>query len=284
MIRNKSAFNLLYYSHSFLILPAMVISTTINVVLTQQITWGAIILLGLSTFLTYSIDNLIDWKKDQANYQDEAALIKKYHRVTYFLIVLSLLGILWIIFSTNTILLVSLTLLGSAVIMTTARFLAYRKLDRRNPETFSGFVLNRLFISLVWSIVCVFLPLWYAGTALDNKAWSALIYIFPLIFIYAVLWKLEKTDTVLREEILASPVWLILKVLSIWVALWSLSSTLMGRFPLTNLFNLLSPGVIFILLCKWPHSWENARKHITWFTFWLVLTCLISLIGHLIFS
>ena len=284
MKSTKPTFNLLYYSHSFLIFLAMIISATINVVLTQQITWGAIILMGLSTFLTYSIDNLLDWKKDQANYQDEAHLIKKFHKITYFLIGLSFLGILWFIFSTNTILLVSLVLIGSAVIMTTARFMAYRKLDRRNPETFAGFIFNRVFVASVWSIVCVFLPLWYAGIAIDSRAWSVLVYIFPLIFIYAVLWRLEKTESALRKEILASPVWWFLKVLSIFAGLWLLSSTIMGRFPIINLFNLLPPIAIFYLLLKWPRSWENARKDIAWLTFWMVLTCLVSLAGHLIFS
>lgn len=282
MKQKKSIFNLLYYSHIQLVVAAMIITASINVIVTDNIPWGAVLLVGLSTYLTYSIDNLIDWKKDKLNYQNEVPLIKKYHKFTYFLIGLCLLGILLIILSTSTAFMISMALLGSSVVISTARVTAYRKLNSHNPETFYGFILNRIFISLVWTNVSVFLPLWYMGLPIDSQAWSAFIYTWQLIFIYAVLWRLEKTEGSLRERIVASPLWTVLKVLSITAGLWPVYSVLVGRFPIQNLFNMLPPLAIFILLHRWPASWEKARRQISLFTLCLTLCCLFTMIMHLI--
>jgi len=282
--QKTSIFNLLYYSHIQLVVAAMIITASINVIVTGNITWGAVSVVGLSTYLTYSIDNLIDWKKDKLNYQNEVLLIKKYHKFTYFLIGLCLLGILLIILSTSTAFMIGMALLGSSVVISTARLTAYRKLNSRNPETFYGFILNRIFISLVWTNVSVFLPLWYVGLPINSQAWSAFIYTWQLIFIYAVLWRLEKTEGSLRERIVASPLWTVLKVLSITAGLWPVYSVLVGRFPIQNLFNMLPPLAILILLNRWPASWEKARKQIFLFTLCLVICGLFTMIMHLIFK
>ena len=121
MPKKNQIFNLIYYSHIHLVIMAMVMTIAMNFVLTQHVSWQAVLLIGLATFVTYSLDNLVDWKKDKPLYPDESILIKRYQRVSIVLIILSLIGIMWIMLTTSAATTLTLVFLPSRAITPTGR-------------------------------------------------------------------------------------------------------------------------------------------------------------------
>jgi hypothetical protein len=199
--KKNQIFNLIYYSHIHLVIMAMVMTAAMNFVLTQHVSWLAVLLIGLGTFVTYSLDNLVDWKKDKALYPDESILIKRYQYVSIVLVVLSIIGIGWIMLTTSAQQTMALVFLAVIAFLSTIRIASFRRADTLKVQTFTSFFINRVFISLVWSVVCIFVPLAYEGLSVTWQAWSSLIYLWPLVFVYAVNWKLEKSDPYLRSAL-----------------------------------------------------------------------------------
>jgi len=112
-------FQFVYYTHTPLVVLAMVLTGTISAVLFQRLSLQVIVLVGLSTYFTYSLDNLFDWKKDQTHYQNIEGMIQIYHKVTYLLIPSTAVGIFLLILQSSNELRIGILLLGAAVAMST---------------------------------------------------------------------------------------------------------------------------------------------------------------------
>jgi hypothetical protein len=170
-LTRRQVFHLFYYSQLPLVIIAMVLTGSISVVLYGLINWQAVLLVGLSTFFTYSVDNLIDWKKDRAHYQTIAPMAKICHRISYILIPASAIAVILLILNSLENLRIGVLLLGASVAIGVTRFSSYRSGTPTNSNGVVDFILNRFFISLIWTIVCVFIPIWYnqnPGTTKNN--------------------------------------------------------------------------------------------------------------------
>lgn len=241
----------------------MLISILVHQVLLGQVNWQAVLLVGLCTYLTYSLDNLFDWGKDQENYPDEQKMIRRYQRISILLMLLSLAGVLWILFESTSLVKVGLLLLGALVLVATARLSIYRSLKKQHPETPTRFILNRVFITTVWTMVCVFLPILFAQVPIKHTAWHLFGILWLLIFCYAVIWKLEKTEPALATRLVQSRLPLWLNGLCLSAALLIIIDVLAGFFPARSLIFLVFPISSFFFLRRILHPWQRSRRIVT---------------------
>ena len=280
----SQVFYLLYYSHITLVVLAMVLTGSISAVLYGQIKWQAILLVGLSTYFTYSLDNLIDWKRDLTRYQKIQELVQIYHKVTYLLIPTAAIGILILTFVSSNELRIGILLLGAAVAMGTTRFSIYRENSSSPSQSILSFVLNRLFITTIWTTVCVFLPIWYYNSEIISRTWNAFFYIFCLIFPYAVLWKIESSVELLQKKILGSIIMRVLVSFPIISMIIVMIEVITDASPIVNLFNLIPPIAIITALIIIVRNANELRKKISLLTIILILLCSLSALMHLIFG
>ena len=284
MPKKNQIFNLIYYSHIHLVIMAMVMTTAMNFVLTQHVSWPAVLLIGLATFVTYSLDNLVDWKKDKVLYPDESILIKRYQRISIVLIALCLIGILWIMLTNSAATTLTLVFLAAVVLLSTIRIAAYRRVDSTRLPSMAQFFVNRVFISLVWSGVCIFVPLLYEGVPVTWQPWSSLTYLWPLVFVYAVIWKLEKSEPYLRSALNTSSLRIYLQHLCLLTTLIPITNVILGKITPRSLVNILPGLAIFILLEKLHLEWKISRQQLLRIAMILGGVILVVFLIHLIFG
>jgi hypothetical protein len=282
--KKNQIFNLIYYSHIHLAIMAMVMTAAMNLVLTQHVSWLAVLLIGMATFVTYSLDNLVDWKKDKVHYPDETILIKQYQRISIGLFVLCLVGIFWIMATSSTLLTMALAFLAVIAFLSTIRIASFRQMDTIKVQTITSFFVNRVFISLVWSVVCIFVPLGYEGLPVTWQAWSSLIYLWPLVFVYAVIWKLEKSDPYLRCALNTSILRVYLQFLCLLTTLIPITNFILGKITTRSLVNILPGLVVFILLEKWHLDWKMTRKQLVRIALIMAGVILVIFLIHLVFG
>ena len=271
-----------YYTHTPLVLLAMVLTGSISAVLYANINWQVILLVGLSTYLTYSLDNLIDWIKDKPHYGNIEDMIQIYHKITYILIPSAGIGIIFLVIYSSNELRTGILLLGAAVAMSTTRFSNYRENSTHDSTKLLGFFLNRLFISFIWTTVCVFLPIWYNNLQIMPLTWHTFLYMYFLILSYAIIWKLEKSETVLQKRIFTSKIPIFLAILPLFSMFLVVYDTLIGIAPLHNLVN-IAPAIAcmvgIIRICQNPF---NLKSKISLMTIILIILCSISAGVHLL--
>lgn len=278
----RNHFKLLYYSHIPLVFLAMVLAGTISAVLYQRINWQVILLVGLSTFVTYSLDNLMDWNRDKFHYESIQKAIERYHKVTYGLIGAAGAGIILLVFNSSNELRIGILLLGAAAAMNTTRFLVLKEHNKKNTERIIPFFLNRIFISLVWTTVCVFLPIWYDNRPIMPLTWHTFIYMYVLILSYAVIWKLEKSPFSLQKKVFSSRIPAALAGLTLLPMLVVVLDILRDYAPLHNLVNLAPPIACLIGLVKISSHPFNLQLKISLMTVILIVLCSFSAAIHLI--
>lgn len=272
----RQIFLLYYYSQLPIIITAMVLTGTINAVLYQYVDFQVVFLVGLATFLTYSVDNLIDWHRDVSRYAHITRYVKIYHKLTYVLIPFSALGIIFLTCQSSNELQIGMLLLGATAVMGTTRLPNHRANSGNTGESVQQFIKNRLFFSTIWTIVCVFLPIWYSGRMLTPRTWTIFLYLFCLVIIYAILWKFEKSAYTLKRKLLDSGVFRILAVFAGMAMLLVIFDILSRLAPLYNLVNLLPPIVSIIYLKRITQTPVFLRRKISQYTAPLVLLCTIS--------
>ena len=274
----------IYYTHTPLVLLAMVLTGTITAVLYGTITWQVILLVGLSTYLTYSLDNLFDWTKDKSQYENLERLIKSYHKITYILIPGAALGIFFLVIQSSNELRTGILLLGAAVAMSTTRFSNYREKSTHDSQTMLGFFLNRLFISFIWTTVCVFLPIWYNNLKIMPLTWHTFLYMYSLILSYAIIWKLEKSETALQKRIFKSKIPTILAMLPIFAMFLVVYDILSGIAPRHNLVNLAPAIACLIGIIRISRNPFNLKRKISLLTILLIVLCSLSAAVHLLLA
>jgi len=254
----------------------MVLSGTINATLYQRLNFQVIILVGMATFLTYSIDNLIDWHKDASHYASITQFIRIYHKLTYFLIPLAGLGILYLIYQSSNELQIGILFLGAAALMGTSRLPARHENSANKTESFQHFMINRFFISAIWTTVCVFLPIWYNSSILTPRTLTIFLYLFCLVFIFAVVWKFEKSAYTLKRKLLSSELFRTLAGLAITAMFLVIFDILTGLAPLSNLVNMLPPIISLIYIKRIAQKPVFLRRAISQYTAILVTLCTLS--------
>lgn len=277
----KKITTFVYYSHILLVSLAMVLTGTISAILYGQLSWQVILLVGLSTYLTYSLDNLIDWKKDQSHYEGIKAIVQTYHKISYILIPGSAIGIYILIINSSNELQTGILLLGAAVAMSTTRFSGYRNKSSSESQKIFAFLLNRTFISLIWTTVCVFLPIWYANLPVIPLTWHTFLYMYVLILSYAIIWKLEKSPATFQKEIFSSWIPKGLAGLSFLPLFLVFYDIIIGYAPVQNLVNLAPAVASLVGLVQISRNPIDLQIKISILTLILIGLCTISAIVHL---
>jgi hypothetical protein len=252
-------FNLFYYSQIQLALIASALTAATSSVLLGKISWESVILAGVSTFITYSTDNLLDWKKDLRQYQDLVGFLSAYRLSCYILIPLGIGVIYKIVIDSPAKFQSALLLLGASAIS------AIIRIPTRNapptPSNIQSMAINRLFISCVWAVVLVFLPILYTESNISRpQVWMTFAYLWQLTFISAVMWKFEKIEpNIQNNSFLKSKTIKILKLLSITTVLLTITDIVLGYFPIYNLVVVLAPIAAYLVLIYWESSNMNLR-------------------------
>ncbi len=273
----RQVFFFFYYTQLPLIIMAMVLTGSINAVLYQQISWPAILLVGLSTFIAYSIDNLIDWQKDRDHYQGIIPIARIYHRISYVLLPAAAIAVTLLVLKSPEDLRIGMLLLGATVAIGVTRIAAYRSIKGKKQEKAYQFILNRVFISVIWTIVTVFVPIWYDQHPIILQVWRTAIYMFFLIFNYAVIWKFEKSPYALKKQLISARLFLVLSILCILAVLLAIFDVAQGLFPVPGLVAVLPPLALLLSLQFIAKSPIMLRRKITWITVLLaVLTIFVA--------
>lgn len=278
----RKTFSLIYYSHFPLVFLSMVLTGSVSTVVYKTINWQVVFLVGLSTYLTYSIDNLIDWKRDRIHYRHISGMIKIYHKFTYFLIPLSAAGIFLLVIQTTNELKIAILLLGAAVAMATTRFTNYRENSSLPSQKISGFIINRVFISVIWTMVCVFLPIWYSNLPIITRTWTSFFYMYFLVLSYAVVWKLEKGAYPLQKRVFNSSILLILSISMMIPIILVFHDIFSGLAPIYNLINLTPPIASMVGLKVIARNPIHLQKKVSLLTLVLFLLCSLSVYIHII--
>jgi len=274
-------FELLYYSHITLVTLAMVLTGSISAVLYAHIKWQVVLLVGLATFFTYSLDNLIDWRRDLSRYRNIKKFVQIYHKITYILIPCAVVGVLFLTFVSSNELRIGILLLGAAVAMGTTRFSIYRENSSSPYQSINKFILNRLFITTIWTTVSVFLPIWYDNSEIIGRTWNAFFYIFFLIFPYSVIWKIESSAETLQNKLFGSTLMRFMSVFPIISMIFVISDVIAGVAPIFSLFNVLPPIAIFVALWVIIKKSNALKKKISLLTIILIILSGSSTLIHL---
>lgn len=279
----RNLFYLFYYSQFPLVFLSGLLTASISMVINSQVNWSVILLISLSTYLTYSIDNLIDWKRDRKQYVRIQTLIKTYHKFTYFILPITTALIIFLVLRGSNEFLIAILLLGAAAAMGTTRFSKYRFNSSDPKQPIRVFFLNRLFITLVWTTVCVFIPIWYENLQIRVLTWHTYFYIFSLIFVYAIIWKLERSPERLKKKLFQFRQLRFILLFPIFSMIIVFLDTYTGIRPLHNLINLLPPTVCLIGACRITKFPFMLRQKISWWMLGFLLSILFSISISLIY-
>jgi hypothetical protein len=238
---------------------AIVLTASTSSVLFGKVSWESLGIVGTSTLFIYSIDNLIDWKRDSKNYQDIIEFLPVYRLFCYSLIPFCILAIFVFVIYSPAKLKIALLLLGVSSLSTILRIPKFHISLRLSA--LQNMIANRLFISCTWTIVLVFIPVFYTESSIIRpQVWMTFAYLWQLTFISAVLWKFEKTElNFTNSEVLKNKVVIILKLLSISTGFLAITDIVLGYFPLHNLVVILAPIASFVAVSYWASSKTNLR-------------------------
>lgn len=276
----NNVFSLFYYSQIQLVLIAVALTAATSAVLLKSITSESLWIVGLSTFATYSIDNLIDWKQDIKYYQNIKRIIPYYHKFCYAIVPICLLGIGFLVLTSNSRFQIGIMLLGATVLITIIRLPIFNKVLTTKND-FTNLLWNRVFISLIWAAVCVFTPVWYANQHLTPQTWMTYAYLTQLIFIDALLWKLEKSPEGFITENNLSFLSSILQYLCTTSILLAIVDVLLGYFPLYNLVVVLAPLVNLFVIRYWRKFHIDLRIIFTILVFTQIMCSFLTAFVHL---
>lgn len=276
----RQIFHLFYYSQLPLILMAAVLTASISSVLFSEIYWESLLLVGVSTFLTYSLDNLIDWPKDRTHYASISPAVRIYHRALYGLIPISAVIVIFLILRSPADLRIGILLLGAAVVMGVSRFSFYRD-DPQNDVR--PFIINRIFITTVWTIVCIFVPIWYGHVPPFGKTARTFVYMLMLIGVYAVLWKFEKSTYLLKKRLIHSRLFSVLALMTVLAMGLVVYDVLVGTYLPFHLITLLPPLIELIALVYIVNSPILIREKISLLTVIMMVITSVTATLHLIF-
>ncbi len=280
-INHYKIFIFFYYSQIQLVLIAAVLTATTSSVLLGQISWESSAIVGISTFFTYSIDNLIDWGKDTTQDPKIIELLPIYRLLCYVLLPLCTLIIVVLFINSPAGFRIALLLLGISTMMAVIRLPKINSLAKSSSLKIT--IMNRLLISCVWTIVCVFTPIWYTeSSATRPQVWMTFAYLWQLMFISAVLWKMEKDKIDFQNNrFQKTKISRILKFITITTIVLTIVDVALGYFPSHNLVVLLVPAATFGVLSYWESSKTSLKIIFTILTLSQISLSVLSAIIHL---
>lgn len=147
-----------------------------------------------------------------------------------------------------------------------------------------GFFMNRLFISLVWTTVCVFLPIWYDNEPITSLTWHTFVYMYVLILAYAIIWKLEKSPHPLQRKVFSSNIPKVMASITVLPIALVFYDILTVTAPIHNLVNLAPPIACLIGILRISRHPFNLQEKISLMTLVLIVLCSLSAYIHLAFT
>jgi hypothetical protein len=279
-------FDIAYYSQIQLSLIAACLTVVVSAVTLQTVVWASVGIVGLGTYIIYSIDNLVDWREDRTRYPSLDRLNVPYRIWCALTVPLAILGIVGMLPGAKGSFAGLLSALGGvALAVATFRLIQPEIQDIRRLR---DILPNRLLVSMFWAINCVFLPGWYVDLPLTTKTWVTFAFVWQLSFITAVLWSLEFLSTpdmplesLTVAGISANRIIAVLIVISASSATLAIVDILWGYFPPYNVVVICAPILNWIALSTWSRWHGRLRLFNTVLTFGQMLCAALITAVHL---
>ncbi len=227
-------------------------------VLVDEVVWPVVFIVGLSTYVVYNLDNLLDWPSEKHALGAFSKNWKTYTLWCVPTILLSLFGIATFAIHSTPSFLLLLAILGTLGV-------GYVWMTRRPKDRpWMALLAEQIVDALVWSLVVALLPVVYVGHPLTPQVLMAIAYMWQLCWVGTAIWNLTYTVAYLSPELHRTPT-LTQKLgenqlirLAVTVSLTALVLAVvdvcLGYFPWYNLAVVSGPAVNLILLSVWPRS------------------------------
>lgn len=245
---NRSS--LLYYSNVLLVVLAALLTLLASLVLFGRALVGPAILVFFATYLSYNLDNLVDWPRDRERYVTEELAILRYQKLSRWLMLLSAVGLAGMLVWQRASFLVLSIILASFVLLFVTHRSGNRPVETTQSERLPHVLFYRVVVATFWCLVCVFIPVWYAGSPMPRQALHVFACLWPLLFNFAVLWKLEKSSTQSQSSFFASPLGNVLTAMCIFSALLPLADVFLLRLFRPSYLVLILPALFSALLAQ----------------------------------
>ena len=112
--------------------------------------------------------------------------------------------------------------------------------------------------------------------------WHTFLYMYFLILSYAIIWKLEKSETALQKRFFTSKIPSILAFLPIFSMFLVGYDILIGIAPLINLVNLAPAIACLVGIIRISQNPFNLKSKISLLTIILIVLCSLSAAVHLL--
>jgi len=259
----RSWLELIHYGRVLYFVLAITSTAVCSKVLFGTIPWQSTLIVGLGTFVIYSVDNILDWPGEQHLLEAIHPFWKPYFIGCMIAIPLSLVTV--IILSLNQSLVFLAALLGLGGI-SVAQVTLTRQLYARSRSLIFLWA-ERLIDSITWPLVLVFVPLLYLGQSIAPQTLMTIAYAWHLSWVNVLTWDLTRSATGGREHgtPILSPLIgearsiLSLRIISISAIILATIDVLLGYFPWYNITVILAPALNLIMFNFWPLFRSKSR-------------------------
>lgn len=234
---------------------SMSLTAASSMVLISQIDWQPITIVGLSTFVVYSFDNLFDYPQERKKITKAFPFWKTYFWFTVFAIPFALLTIGVLAFLNSFQFFTMLIVLG---LISISHTILTQRLIAKNP-TLLIFGLENLVDSFVWALVAVLIPVVYAGHAIVPQVYMAIGYVWLLGLSSAFLWDLSDSSVSIEKGYKKNPfsrvntklIKKLFLILSFSALVLSIVDIILGFFPWYNLIVTSAPIISLLFWSRW---------------------------------
>jgi hypothetical protein len=279
-----SVFEFIYYSHLQFCFVAMSLTAASGVVLVGRAQWQPVLIVGLSTYSLYNLDNLFDAKNHRGSVEKDLWW-KIYFYWCIFSIPLALIGVFVLSLQAGSRLLILLSIFG------VISFLHVIITRDRSQISKAFLYVENLIDSLVWALVVVLIPVVYADGTFKIQVVLAIAYTWLLCWIGAVIWdfrspvpEYELQGTIIRtSSIEEKPNWMLIIVCLAAITL-AVIDVALGFFPWYNLSVILAPTGYLILFLLWKKYIQFERIYKSLFYFGGIIGSLSVVIAYYLFN
>jgi hypothetical protein len=280
LTKNWLAF--LHHTRLQMSVTALALTLASGRVLVGRVQWQPALIVALCTYLVYNLDNLLDWRHEQAWLHALRPLWKAYLAWCAVTLPAAAGGVLLLLLDTGLRLVTLILGLGAASLAVT--WLTRRPWKRDRPQALLW--AERLFVSLVWALASVLVPVRYAGEPVVAQTLMSIAYVWQLGWVASMIWDLTSTGTTASAEQeqslpvrLGERAWLrALKIVTLSATVLALVDILLGYFPWHNAAVAIAPLTNWSLVSLWPRFRSAPLRYCNLF-FLLNALCALAVVG-----
>ena len=254
----------LHYSRVQFCMLAMSLTAASSRVLVGQIEWQPVLIVGFSTYVIYSLDNLLDRPGEKHLPETIKNGWNVYFLWCIFTIPLALAGTLLLVTQSAIKFLALLIGLGTISI---AHILLSRQSKAHDRSTITLWI-EHLTDSLTWALVVVLIPVQYAGQHIVAQVIMAVAYMWQLSWVGVMVWDLTNSAVERQHQTQNLSVLLgehrvirLLRIVSVSSWVLAVVDILLGYFPWYNLSVTFGPIASLILLSLWNRLRKTPRLY-----------------------